>query len=72
LRANAPAAGIRAARPAATDENGAVPAAPGLPSNPPITISQQMMDALEKYTRLQQQRDSKPGPGRGAQVDLSQ
>jgi hypothetical protein len=72
LRANAPGAGIGAARPAATDESGAVPAAQGLPSNPPITISQQMMDALEKYTRLQQQRESKPESGRGAQVDLSQ
>jgi hypothetical protein len=30
------------------------------------------MDALEKYTRLQQQRESKAEPGRGAQVDLSQ
>jgi hypothetical protein len=48
------------------------PSAQATPSNPPIAISQQMMDALEKYTRLQQQRESKAEPGRGAQVDLSQ
>jgi hypothetical protein len=34
-----------------------------LPGNPPIDISQQMMDALDKYARLQQQR--------GAQVDVA-
>jgi hypothetical protein len=43
-----------------------------LPSNKPIDISQQMMDALDKYTRLQQQRDAKRDGERGAQVDLSQ
>lgn len=47
-----------------------------LPSNPPINISQQMMDALDKYSRLQQQRDAQRDSGRdasrGGQVDLSQ
>jgi hypothetical protein len=36
----------------------------GLPSNTPVDISQHMMDALDKYMRLQQQRDS------GSQVDV--
>jgi hypothetical protein len=71
MRGGAPSAAIRAARPA-TDDSGVVPAAQTMPTNPPIAISQQMMDALEKYTRLQQQRESKAEPGRGAQVDLSQ
>jgi hypothetical protein len=35
-----------------------------LPSNPPIDVSQHMLDALDKYMRLQQQRDS------GGQVDV--
>jgi hypothetical protein len=47
-------------------------AAPTLPGNPPIDISRQMMDALDKYARLQQQRDAKRDPSRGNQVDLSQ
>jgi hypothetical protein len=36
----------------------ATPAAPvsALPDNPPVDISQRMMDALDKYARLQQQR----------------
>lgn len=37
---------------------------PALPTNPPIDVSQQMMDALDKYMRLQQQRDP------GSQVDV--
>jgi hypothetical protein len=65
LRAGAPAA----FRPAGTDDSHA-PAT--LPSNPPIDISQQMMDALDKYTRLQQQRDAKADAGRGAQLDVIQ
>lgn len=47
-------------------------AAPTAPSNPPIDISRQMMEALDKYTRLQQERDAKRDPSRGNQVDLSQ
>jgi hypothetical protein len=35
-----------------------------VPGNPPIDVSQHMMDALDKYMRLQQQRDS------GSQVDV--
>jgi hypothetical protein len=31
-----------------------------------------MMEALDKYTRLQQERDAKREPSRGNQVDLSQ
>jgi len=69
LRGNAPAAAARIPRPVATDESGAPST---LPSNPPITISQQMMDALDKYTRLQQQRDAAAAARRGAQVDLTQ
>jgi hypothetical protein len=56
------------ARPLVIDENGTKQA---LPTNPPIAISQQMMEALEKYARLQQQRDTKTDPSRGAQVDLT-
>jgi hypothetical protein len=47
-------------------------AGPAVPSNPPIDISRQMMEALDKYTRLQQERDAKREPSRGNQVDLSQ
>jgi hypothetical protein len=42
-----------------------------LPSNPPIDISQQMMDALDKYARMQQQRSARDA-GRGGQVNLTQ
>ena len=47
-------------------------AGPTVPANPPIDISRQMMEALDKYTRLQQERDAKREPSRGNQVDLSQ
>jgi hypothetical protein len=67
VRTSAPAA-APAARPLVIDENGTKQA---LPTNPPIAISQQMMEALEKYARLQQQRDTKTDPSRGAQVDLT-
>ena len=40
--------------------------ADALPSNPPIDISQHMLDALDKYMRLQQQRNS------GSQVNVVQ
>jgi hypothetical protein len=69
LRASAPAPAARAASPVGAAEN---PAAPTAPSNPPIDISQQMLEALDKYTRLQQQRDAKRDSSRGNQVDLSQ
>jgi hypothetical protein len=69
MRGAAPSAAIRPTAPVATDENGAPQA---LPTNPPLVISQQMMEALDKYARLQQQRESKPDPSRGAQLDLSQ
>src|SRR5262249_10879065 len=46
----------------------AAPGAPAtLPSNPPVDISQQMLDALDKYARMQQQRNEK----RGSQLDLA-
>jgi len=76
----APTSGGASAAPAATSPAGASPAATtaasgatapaagtlpnGLPNNPPIDVSQQMMDALDKYMKLQQQRDS------GNQVDV--
>jgi hypothetical protein len=41
-----------------------------LPQNAPIEISQQMMDALDKYARMQQQRNALPAPG--AALDLVQ
>jgi len=51
-------------------------AAPAPPGAKPMDISQQMMDALDKYARLQQQRDAQRDKGRaadrGAQVDLIQ
>ena len=68
LRASAPG-GVRAAGAMGAADISAVP---GLPSNPPTDISQQMMDALDKYTRLQQQRDANHGAGRGTQVDFAQ
>jgi hypothetical protein len=68
LRPSAPAA-ARAAHPVGPDDTGAPPT---LPTNPPVDISQQMMDALDKYTRLQQQRGAKADAGRGAQLDLMQ
>ena len=66
---------LRPIVPAAARATGPVGADTGagtVPSNPPINISQQMMEALDKYARLQQQRDTKRDAGRGAQVDLSQ
>jgi len=62
LRATA----ARAASPAGNADGGAVP------NNPPIDISQQMMEALDKYARMQQQRDVKRDASRGNQVDLVQ
>jgi hypothetical protein len=69
LRTSAPATAARAANPAGAAENAA---APTVPSNPPIDISQQMMEALDKYARLQQQRDAQRDSSRGNQVDLTQ
>jgi hypothetical protein len=69
LQPSAPSAAARIARPAGTEASAAPPA---LPTNPPIDISQQMMDALDKYTRLQQQRGDKADAGRGAQLDIMQ
>jgi len=68
LRASAPG-GVRAVGAMGAAD---VSAVPGLPSNPPTDISQQMRDALDKYTRLQQQRDANHGAGRGTQVDFAQ
>jgi len=39
------------------------PAAPALPQNPPVDIPQRMLEALDKYSRIQQQR--------GQSVDVS-
>jgi hypothetical protein len=79
LRANAATASSPATAPIAAANggaaNGSAPdnaAPPILPSNPPIDISQQMMEALDKYTRLVQQREAQPGAGRGNQLDLTQ
>jgi hypothetical protein len=69
MRGAAPSAAIHPTAPVATGENGAPQT---LPTNPPLVISQQMMEALDKYARLQQQRESKPDPSRGAHLDLSQ
>jgi hypothetical protein len=66
LRAGAAATAARAASPAGNADGGAVP------NNPPIDISQQMMEALDKYARMQQQRDVKRDASRGNQVDLVQ
>jgi hypothetical protein len=54
--------------------------APAPPGAKPMDISQQMMDALDKYARLQQQRDAQRdnvrdkgrAVDRGGQVDLIQ
>jgi len=62
LRANA----ARAASPGGTADGAAAP------TSPPIDISQQMMEALDKYARMQQQRDVKRDASRGNQVDLVQ
>lgn len=42
-----------------------------LPSNPPIDISQHMLDALDKYMRLQQ-RNPSSADDRGSQVNVTQ
>jgi hypothetical protein len=60
---DAPPSAIRASL---APPDGTAPAAPALPSNPPIDISQQMLEALDKYARMQQRR---PEQNRGAQVD---
>jgi hypothetical protein len=62
--AAAPLAAIRASL---ATPDGPAPATLALPSNPPIDISQQMLDALDKYARMQQQK--RPEQTRGAQVD---
>ncbi len=62
LRANA----ARASSPGGTADGAAAP------TSPPIDISQQMMEALDKYARMQQQRDVKRDASRGNQVDLVQ
>jgi hypothetical protein len=66
-----PVALLQASRPPASPPAEST-AAPTLPGNPPIDVSRQMMEALDKYTRLQQERDAKRDPSRGNQVDLSQ
>jgi hypothetical protein len=72
--AGAPAAGVRAPRPqpgaVPGDKSGVATTPAALPSNPPIAVSQQMMEALDKYARLQEQRGNKDA--RGAQLDVSQ
>jgi len=62
-----PASGVQ---PAATTAPAAISTPAGLPSaalpnNPPVDISQRMMEALDKYARLQQDRQ------RGQQLDLT-
>jgi hypothetical protein len=47
--------------------DGPAPATMALPNNPPINISQQMLDALDKYARMQQQKNT--DQARGVQVD---
>ncbi len=54
----------------------AAPAAPAvpyaaLPAKPPVDISQQMMDALDKYARMQRQ-GATPAGERGSQIDFAQ
>ncbi|HEX3499156.1 MAG TPA: hypothetical protein VHT04_07500 [Stellaceae bacterium] len=74
VRTSAPARATPPNLPPVTDEGGTPQTSQmpqGLPANPPITISQQMMEALDKYARLQQQREAKSDPTRGVQVDLS-
>jgi hypothetical protein len=66
-----PVALLQASRPPASRPTESA-AGPTVPSKPPIDISRQMMEALDKYTRLQQERDAKRDPSRGNQVDLSQ
>ena len=57
--------------PAAAQPAGATPAAPlsdlsALPQNPTVDIPQRMMDALDKYAHMQQQREQ-----RGQQLDVA-
>jgi hypothetical protein len=62
-----PASGVQPAAPAAPaaiSPSAGLPSA-ALPSNPPVDISQRMMEALDKYARLQQDRQ------RGQQLDLT-
>jgi hypothetical protein len=47
--------------------DGPAPAPLALPNNPPIDISKQMLDALDKYAAMQQQKA--PGERRGGQLD---
>lgn len=64
----------RAAAPAAVKPAAAADAAatPKPPFVAPADISQRMMDALAKYTRMQQQRDAAAAAAaRGAQVDVA-
>ena len=52
-----PTSGTAAPAATATPVAAASEPTPALPNNPPIDVSQQMMDALDKYMRLQQPRD---------------
>jgi len=61
-----PAQPVPTALPASTAGN----AAP--PSNPPVEISQRMLDALDKYARMQQDRSGQPAADRGGRIDVSQ
>ncbi|MDB5407589.1 MAG: hypothetical protein JWL84_2501 [Rhodospirillales bacterium] len=47
--------------------DGPAAATPSMPGNPPINISQQMLDALDKYARMEQQK--RADEKRGAQLD---
>ncbi|HEY0524034.1 MAG TPA: hypothetical protein VGD08_11625 [Stellaceae bacterium] len=61
-----PAQPVPTALPASAAGNAA------LPSNPPVEISQRMLDALNKYARMQQDRSGQPAAYRGGRVDVSQ
>jgi hypothetical protein len=60
-----PAQAVPTALPASTAGNAA------LPSNPPVEISQRMLDALDKYARMQQERSARPAE-RGGRIDVAQ
>jgi hypothetical protein len=63
---NTTAPAIRASVPT-PDGPAPAPAPLALPNNPPIDISKQMLDALDKYAAMQQQKA--PGERRGGQLD---
>jgi hypothetical protein len=58
-----------AVHPAAAPVAGKDAAAEGLPANPPVDVSRKMLDALDKYMKMQQAPDAKGG---ARQVDLVQ